>query len=395
MTPTEISIGVTLTKIGDFGSQFGISTDIGNSEAQADAVVAHINSTGGIAGRKVRPVYYLFDLGRPGLTDGQSEQEACTKWTEDDEVFAVVNPSLARLALLSCLAKQGVPGVHDQMPIDERTLSSMRDYYYATSHVGGMTLDRLARTSTHVFGRRGFFGKDAVVGILHYDDPAYRRVVDEQYRPALKQYGVRTVVTQAAPRFASAPIATYVSRFQSEGVTHVMFLGEAGGYPLLFMQAAENQLYRPKYGLRSDNLPAAVLQGTVSPNQLANVTGLGWQPTLDVDTAHDPGPVSRSNQLCLEIMRKAGQDMSDRGAAGSALAFCSGLFFLQRTLARAPGVTAAGLAASVGSLGRGFESPAVFGAEFGSSRHDGVAAYRDFAFTAGAFTYSGPTQRLS
>lgn len=394
----EIKIGIVLVENGgSFGATFGVATDFGNTRAQSDAVIGHLNSRGGIAGRVIRPVYYTFDLGRVSTRDGQAEEEACARWTQDDRVFAVINAALARLTLLSCLAKAGVPGVHDQMPVDEGTLARHRDAYYSGGHVGGMTLDRLARSSTQVFAKRGFFGKDAVVGIVHFDDPAYVRVVDKQYRPALRAAGVTKVVTQAAPRFLEGQYATYVSGFQAAGVTHVMFLGEAGGYPLMFMQAAENQLYRPKYGLRTDNFPAAVLQGAAPKEQLKNTMSMGWMPSLDVDAARDPGPVSSSMQLCLEIQRAAGQNMDDRGARGTALGYCNGLFFLRDSLARSSSITAADLARSVGRLGTSFVSPQVFGTRYSATQHDGVGAYRDLGYDAGCscFTYTSPVKPLS
>ncbi len=398
VSATEIKIGIVLIENGgSFGSTFGVATDFGNTRAQSDAVIRYLNARGGIAGRTIKPVYYTFDLGRVSTRDGQAEEEACAKWTQDDRVFAVINAALARPTLLSCLAKVGVPGVHDQMPVDEGTLATQRSFYYSGGHVGGMTLDRLARSSTQVFAKRGFFGKDAVVGIVHFDDPAYVRVVDQQYRPALKAAGVTKVVTQAAPRFLEGQYSTYVSQFQASGVTHVMFLGEAGGYPLLFMQAAENQLYRPKYGLRTDNFPGAVLQGAAPKEQLKNSMSMGWMPSLDVDAARDPGPVSSSAKLCLEIQREASQNMDDRGARGTALGYCNGLFFLRDSLAKSSSITSAELARTVSQLGASFVSPQVFGTRYSSAQHDGVGSYRDLGYGAecSCFNYTGPIKQLS
>ena len=394
VTASEIKIGMTLVQTGTiFGDVTGVPVDFGDTRAQANAAVEYMNRTGGIAGRTVKPVYYTFDLGRPGLTDGQSEQEACSAWTEDNRVFAGINGALARQALLVCLAGRGVPGIHDGMPIDDVTLNKYRGFWYASYGGAGLTLDRLAEKQVKVYAGQGLFGANAVVGIEHFDDPAYKRVVENVFKPELAKVGVKRVVTQAAPR-GGFEATSYVTNFRREGVTHVLFLGEGGLYPLFFMRAAEDQQWFPKYGVHTDMALGQLLQLGAPPRQLANANAMGWAPVVDVDNAHDPGPVSASNSLCLDIMRKAGQDMGNRGAMATALGYCNGLFLLRQALSPVTQITVAGLSAGMAALGTSYESPGVFGTRFTSQQHDGAAAYRDLRFlTAGGcncFSYSGP-----
>lgn len=390
VSATEINIGISLFKAGDYGAAFGIKgIDFGNTEAQAQAVVDHLNANGGIAGRKIKPIYYTLDFGRPGLSDGQSEQEACAKWTEDNKVFAAVNSVMARTALLVCLASRGVPGVHDGLPEDEATIEQYRGFFYQTMAI---SLDRQAANEVEVLGQQGFW-KNAVVGIEYFEDKAYRRVVDEVYIPRLKAYGVTKFVLQGAPRGGTEG-ASYAARFQREGVTHVLFIGEASLYPLFFMRGAENQLYYPKYSLNSGQQLASTLQGAAPPAQLANASAVGWFPVSDTDASHDPGPPNAKTTQCFDIQRKAGQDMSARGAALTALGYCSALFFFRDALAKAPSVTAAGLQTAVNGLGGSYVSPANYGTFFGPKMHTGVSRYRDLRYRNGAFVYTSEVKAL-
>jgi hypothetical protein len=401
-TAQEIKVGLSLFKVGSVGEQFGINASYGDGQKQAQAVVDYVNAHGGVAGRKVVPVYYTVDFGRAGsVQDGQFEAEACEKWAHDDRVFFALNNAMARQALLTCLGKAGVPAEHDGMNIDEQRLAPYRNFYYSGTGAPTLTIDRSATTRVKVLGARGWFkdessAKPTVVGIEYYNEKFYDDVVRNKMVPLIKSFGVEKVVLQAAPRGATTPDSTYVSRFQAEGVTHVFFLGEANAYPMTFMAAAENQQYRPKYGLTSDQSPAFLESTSPIPRaQLANSTGVGWSPLVDVNAAADPGPSGPNEKLCLDIQAKAGQNMADRGARLTASTYCNALFFLKQNLERAPALTAAGLAQAVAGLGRRFDNVGIFTpSSYTSSKHDGADTYRDFAFVNGRFVYTSKSKAM-
>lgn len=396
VTPTTIKIGFSTFKVGDAARNFGINLDLGDNEAQANAVIKYLNDRGGIAGRKVLPSFYEVDFSGQAGVDGQLEAAACEKWTEDDKVFAAVNASLQRQQLLACLAKKDVVGIHDGLQIDEARMSPYRQWYYTTKSGAGVIQDRAARTETKMLCDKGWF-KGATVGIIYFDEAAMRTIVDKTYEPAMKACGAKKLVKQAAPRGLTTSDSTYVSRFQREGVTNVMFLGEGGNYPFTFMPAAENQLYRPKYAVRSDHGPAVQLQTqNVPPEQLRNAIGIGWSPLQDVDAGGDPG-ANAADVLCLEIFKKAGLPMNDRGARFVAMTYCGGLLFLHQAMAKAPSVTSAGLASVVKGLGTSFVSPGAFTCTFTASQHDCPSTYRELAYDFGkkAFRYTSGNKAMS
>lgn len=263
-----------------------------------------------------------------------------------------------------------------------------------------MTFDRVATVVPKQLAARGFYKSDAgeptVVGILHYDDEFYRNIVERKMVPLLKSLGAKKVVVQAAPYAAQGNHQAFVSRFQSEGVTHVHFLGEANLYPTFFMPAAENQQFRPHYGISSEQTPS-LLQATepIPREQLKKAVGIGWSQLVDVDNARDPGPTGPNDKLCLDIQKRAGQDMSERGARLTATMYCDGIFFLKRNLDRAASLTPAALAQGVAAIGGGYDSPGLFNPTlYTASKHDGAAAYRDFEFRNGAFVYTSGVKRM-
>ncbi len=106
--------------------------------------------------------------------------------------------------------------------------------------------------------------------------------------------------------------------------------------------------------------------------------------------------MSARNTLCYLIQRNAGQDMSNRGAATTALGYCDGMFLLQDALAKVTKVDVAGLAAGMGGLGTSYVSPGVFGTKFLVNKPDGAEAYRDIAFKTdcNCFQYVGATKNF-
>jgi hypothetical protein len=164
------------------------------------------------------------------------------------------------------------------------------------------------------------------------------------------------------------------------------------------MPAAENQLYRPKYSLRSDHAPTIQLTAAqVPPEQLRNAIGIGWTPVQDVDAAGDPGPTNAADRLCLDIFKRASISVADRGARLASMVFCSGLLFLKQALDKAPSVTSGGVAQVVESMGTSFVPPATWTCTFNRSQHDCQSTYRDFAydFAKKAFRYTSGNKPMT
>jgi hypothetical protein len=364
---------------------------VGDGQAAANAVITYLNAHGGIAHRRILPVYRQWDTTK----DWQPEyQHDCSTFTEDNKVFAVVSqvdqPGWNILA--TCLAKRRTPFLHNsRLLVENSTLKQWAPYIYETSSLGA---DRWgALVDAWVAG--GFFDKGAKIGVVLWDDGVAPRVLTQTVEPRLAKYGLRVDASAAVPPYYSSstigPTASEyqnaVLKFSQQGITHVLFLGTWSTGPFFFLKAAENQRYRPRYGLNSTELPNFIVQSDPAA-QLHRAVDVGFWPSTDVPASRDPHD-NAPQALCLKIIKDAGISSPSRFAAMEYLRTCDGLFFLRAALASTSNITAAGLRTAADKLGRTYQSPLTFSTRFGPQRYDGVGTVRlaDFDDASGFFGY--------
>ena len=83
---SSIELGFTLFDVAGAGKLgFAIGVDPEQLQRTWQAFVDHVNSTGGINGRKIVPVWSTYDV-----TNGDSQQQSCLELTQDNHVFAVL-----------------------------------------------------------------------------------------------------------------------------------------------------------------------------------------------------------------------------------------------------------------------------------------------------------------
>jgi hypothetical protein len=356
----------------------------GDQPGEIRAVVGWINAHGGMGGRKVTPV--LHESTAETSPFAAQAQSACSDFTEDHHVAAVVGRTSDRDDLYRCLAPRGIPYVAQNRYLwDQQTLSKGADTLYAPGTLGGGRWDRWV----DALATTGFFNRPAVIGVARFDTPAYERTYREVIEPAIRRHG--TVVTREVvihqPESVSAfggmngEVASAVLQLRSAQVDHVIILDE-GTIGFFMLPQAESQNWHPVYGLHSQNIPQ-VMSVNAHAAQLTNSVGAGWVPTLDVDFAQDPG-MTAGTARCMGIYKDAGIKLDDRVAQSFALRFCDSLFFLKETFDRAGGaITPAALRAAAESLGSSHVSALTFTAVFGAARHDGADQVRPFRFDRG------------
>jgi ABC-type branched-subunit amino acid transport system substrate-binding protein len=364
------------------------------------AMVQHINSNGGVAGRKIKLNYYTRDA-QGNKTQTAVEQEMCEQWTQDNRVFAVLAGE--EDILRGCLAKAGVSHIYENVfsSSDNKTFSTFRTYYEINainlSHLGDAMPDQLAAG--------GYFSPGAKVGVVTFDDPQYQRAVSQHLKPALAKRGIALAreayvhtpqSTEDQSRSASQ-FPSIVLQFKTEGIDHVIILGDSGGGLNIFMtKAAESQDYRPKYGLTSASGPQiAVDSGLVDPNQMKGAVAAGWNAIGDVGirdfTRYGPG-----YKKCMSIMEKARVPIANTNDRVVALKTCDGFFFLAAAINKgAPNVTLQSFVAGAESLGA-FPSALSYGTKVTASTRDGVAvlATNPFEEACKCFKYKGDLRRL-
>ena len=404
VSDTKILVGLPTTDLKGAdttnNSQTGSSAQFGNRnlEKAGNAVIAYINGHGGVAGRKLQPVWFhidpsLYAAGAEGRQ--QVEQSACAQWTEDNHVFAVVGAYMGEENMLQCMANTKTVFISDYLPayISNKRFAELHDLFYAPHF---LMAQRRERALVDALWKQGFFNKGAKLGALVEDNPGVRAGVNLGMKPALRSHGLSLETEIVYRDGKNAPWATYAYQLKSKGVTHVLMSGTTSGFfpTLFFMQAAEAQEYTPRYGIATDNQPLSLRLFNAPRRQMAHTQGMGWLPLFDIGQV---SPQSDVGRICESINKNAGQP------AGTAEVYCEGLFFLKSLLDRASVVGPAGMAASAAGIGDGFHSVYTIGGltRFSNTVHDGPAQYRDLVFdsrcgTSGAecFKYQGSINPL-
>ncbi|MGH9891023.1 MAG: hypothetical protein ACREA0_03370, partial [bacterium] len=380
---------------------FGVEITYAPAEEIQKALINYHNAKGGLAGRKIVPVYHTFDGSGATAADVQS-QAACDTFTQDNQV--AVTLGLGGEVFLSCMAKRGVPS------ISSAYFTGADDYfarYPLYLNAGGFNYTRMARTLVDGLVRAGYFKSAKSLGVSSIDSPEWRRAIKLGLRPALARHGlpaplecsVRDRQTDADLSGASADLSACVLRFQEKQVSHVMFLAPENGaaQELLFMRQADSQGYRPRYGLQSGSAPYLMAEN-VPPSQLHGALGTGWLPLFDVNEANQRPPHNDQAKLCLDIIRKAGiEDATSPNDEQVRLFICESFFLFEASVSRDGRLDGRGIISGAESLGTSVPATAGFGTRLAPDQHDGVVAYRAFAYvdSCECFRYAGPITKTS
>jgi ABC-type branched-subunit amino acid transport system substrate-binding protein len=366
----------------------------GDTRGYAEAVINYINAQGGVAGRRLEAVYQAVDLVGLVANAAAADQASCSFFTEDAKVFAVTTSIPSGEGLSTCLAQRETPLVmatNDEY--DQQNMDDAAGWFYLPS-VPNLT--RAVRIVVDGLFAQGYYQPGTRLGVVRFNAyPAYQRAA-EALRAALARHGVTIEEDAGMSSYTSSQeYQSAVLRMKAKNITHVQFIDVSGLMAIQFMQHAESQLFRPRYGLSTGNSLAAVV-ASAPPAQLRRALAIGWMPSLDVDAAHDPGGRPGAAQ-CLQIIRAAGLAMNDRIAETLALWTCDSLFFLKAALDAAPDVSAAGFRAGAERLAGAYQSASAFATFFGPGRYDGVAAARNLVFDDGCscFVYRGPSYAVN
>jgi hypothetical protein len=396
--PVQLGL-VTENDATQAAAALGVSSlDFGDAEAQMRAILTDLNARGGLLGHRVELVVHDVKTADAQSDPSREAQAACADFTQDNRVVAAVNAvaALNNETLFGCMSKASVPlFIGDLGPHSDASFARHASSLFGA---GVLSSDRIARAlSDRLFAQHYFTGWDtrlgrpgsapAKVGVLHIGSlPAFKDALLRR----LAAHGIRDVVTFAYdPSVAALPsqMASAELQFAAGGVTHVVI--EEAGAALFFLPAAENQHYRPRYGIQSlDGL--ALLQSSLPQGQFAGALGIGWSQYIDVAVANDPGDPSAATARCRRLMKQAGDDPSNRTAFVVMGISCDAVALLTRAASIAGDVAPDALRRGVESVHTSIPSTFTFALDYAPARHDGVAAVRDLRWTSAGFAYVGP-----
>ena len=409
VTATEIKIGLIYDKSAGY-----VNTALGyggigqvDSKRAYDTLIADINNRGGVLGRKLVPVYHVFDSAGPDANTPPevNEQRICTTFTENRVFLTFVTGGET---FTRCMNKLGVVRVGNGA-VDSQLLAES-----PLLVVLNVTLDRAARFTTARLAERGFYaeGRNGVkpvkVGLIRYDAPEFERaakvVKDELAKQGIQLAGdIAIKEAETVDQIQDETTATRAAalQFKSDGITNVQFLSDGRAYlELTFMQNAEKQLYQPRYGLNSSSggQALATLLGSDAQAQLAQSLQVGWFPIFDVERASYSGDnTTQAFQRCIKLLTDAGERFTEgdptRNKEAQASFFCD-LFSYVTTAATKAGVNLTPqtfMERGVATID-GLDSAATYVLST-SKRRDGYAGvkYAKWVDGCSCFRYESPT----
>jgi len=399
VTATEIKIGIMYLVNGDQAAKTaGYNVSRGNEEKNWRAVIAEVNARGGVAGRKLVPVFYAWDAQSTQTTASQEAAE-CAAFTQDNKVFAVVTTGTPDFT--ACLTRAGVlhvttgsyvgrdrdfhrrfPTFFEQRPSQERYQSDLVSALVRQKYFGGWnTLQGEPGTAK------------AKVGVLVIDQPYYLRPVQQVLLPALRKagYPVDPTLVLRVPLYvgpqdagpAAAATKSAVLRFQQEGVTHVVILDANGTTTALFAQNSQSQLYFPRLsGTSASGFQQLYDLKALNNRQINGVVGLGWTPVLDLAPGQGDKYLSKAAPECLSVIkRRTGQTFASTTAAGVAMFACDAIFPLATMLKERRGpLTTLGAVNAIESFGQRIQAASIPYLRFAPGQHDGLETAFDMVW---------------
>ena len=395
VTDTKIYFGLLYQETGPANqAAFGNAID-SDARKPYNAIIEVVNEQGGLFGRQIEPVYYKLD-GASTQTVDQQMQAACSHWTEDNKVFGILwGGDIPR----KCAEEAGAFSTYTDgasLPEDFETYP----HYFETS---GLNLVRVGPVTVNGLYRENYFGENAKVGVVTWDDPVYRASLERGYMPALEERGISLAIDPAyihSPENAqdlaatSADINNAVLRFQTQGITHVLLIDgpsgscRSGCMGALWMRRSDSQDYFPRYGFNANNVAKAGQEAGLYPaRQLRRSVVVEWS---DADEFYDQGyKVNKARERCYEIMRKAGVPLDNAQRQSDARMACEQFWILQlieSILGRAP-LSPDNVIAAVNRVGWSFDSPNAYAVHLSERQHDGIAAARNMKFVDSCTCY--------
>jgi hypothetical protein len=356
----------------------GLNGLIGIDYQQASrAVLADVNKHGGLFGRSVQPIFANF----PPLPN-QTGQAQCATWTQDHQVFAVVDTFYTADALYGCLTKAHVPwGNGIISPMSDPVLNKYAPYghkFHVTS------TSKLEPTLLTRLRSQGFFkGWDTLRGapgtapvkaglFCRTDDESQRSECAEMAK-LLKREGYDLASTYSVSG-TSDQSSGAVLKFKAAGVTHVFC---ATTDMLFFMLNASNQSYYPRYAITSLNAPF-LLASNAPAKELHGAMGVGFSPYNDVAV---PPPATPAQKHCLKVMKDGGVDVPAAASAQMlAQNICDQIYVWVDAARQGGGLDPAHVLAGLDHLKGVYTPGTVFASGLSSTRHDEAAAVRDLGW---------------
>ena len=405
VTPTKIYIGVTYSTGNDEANRaLGNNLTTGDQQADAQAVINDINEHGGVAGRKLVPVWYDYQQtdARPYAT---IDNEACAKFTQDNHVFAVAGDGITD-NFAACVTRAGAMMVASASGIIGPDKAYFERFPYVFN-IGYPTQDRMMAEEVRSLVRQDYFSgwnsatgtpakaNPAKLGIISFDTSSWNTPLDHVMLPMLRQAGhpvdpanVQRITYPSDTNQVAGSVAdiqSAVLKFRQNGITHVIVLDGNGSMTLHMLNNMRGQHYYPRLGVNSaTGVEVLATQYHEDAQSFNGAVGLGWLPILDLPPGDGDKYFTSHTKDCIRMVEKrTGQKFADVNAASVALGYCDQLYLLASGINRAVGVlNRDAVSTALEALGGSFPAAGTHGVYFSPTRHDGIEFGYDLKYDA-------------
>ncbi|MBW6434332.1 ABC transporter substrate-binding protein [Actinoplanes hulinensis] len=393
-TVKVVFIGTDLTKTA---SMTGFkNADVGKPAEQVEALETYVNANGGVAGRELEAVYREYEASKDSPA---AETTLCSQITQDDKAFAVVLTGQLQSNARPCYAQRRTLMLDATLIADDRATFTQLDPYLWTASYP--EYDAFATSFLSVLVQQKFFDGRKEAGLVAADTPANKSVYDELVVPLLSEAGVTVAVNwidTTSLGTLNSGLSQAAVNFRGKRIDRVFFLGGARLAPF-FMTSAKAQSFTARYGISTFDSPIFMVNnpGTVPPESLAGMVGIGFAPANDVPDSRLAFPGTDAEKKCLDIYQQAGITFAKRENARVAFTYCDAALLLQGAAANlGPNLNAAAWGTAARALGPAFSTAGGFGGELGPDGYAAGTGYRILKYDTGCacFTYDGPVTPL-
>jgi hypothetical protein len=404
VTDKTVKIGITIADSGSLGSSLGFKqVDTGGVAGMTkaiNAVIADINKNGGAGGRQITPVInaYLSATDSP-----QQSQAQCSKYTQDEQVFAVILDAGLQNNAIPCYAKANTLVLDETLIAHDQTqFEKFTPYLWSPTHPEYSAFMKAQLTAMN---NAKFFDGNTGVLLTPSDDEVSRRTTESIVKPYLSSIGVTKVQTSYIDSTNTGTLGATSSAALTAGknakLNRVVVVGGARIEPVILSDQNANN-YDSKWGISTYDNPLFLENNPDSiVSTLRNgMVGLGYAPALDVVSNSTgpafPDPTNPAQQKCVEVVSAAGATPPQNLRANwkAALQYCDGLYMLDAVLDKLPGkgeVTGGDFKEAAGQIGGVYRSSLTFGASWGPGVYAGTNTGQELRWdeASSSFQYSG------
>jgi hypothetical protein len=371
----------------------------GDARAQANAIAAHVNANGGIAGRKL--VVKVRDYNAQQASE-VNDNNLCQQITQTDKAFMAVLHGQIHASARDCyaarktIAFEGAAYGWGKGFYDEHN-----PYLWSPSYAD---YDQTSRALVTRIKESKWLAGESKVGVILWDDEAYHQVVDKSLAPGLKGLGVEVVkaaISNSDIGSIENGIHAAAQTMVASGVDHLTFVGSSPLQPFFVQQNQQNRQF--VYALTSFDVPRYM--AVEFSNNMVGMVGIGFSPVDDVLDAQHPFPQPGLEAECTAIYKKYGVDVPGRYVVGEynskqAMSYCESTLLLKKAADAVKGeLTGAAWTAVANTLGTSFQAAQTFRTSYGPAKHTGSAVFRDITYDPSAqckcMRYSSGNRPLS